>query len=96
MSKNECVKVVVRARPMNSTEKAANYAKIVQIKDSQVILHNPKEPDDPKSFTFDLVYDDNSTQRQVYDEVAYPLVESVMEGFNGTIFAYGQTGCGTY
>ena len=79
-SKNECVKVIVRARPMNSGEKEKNCTKIVQIKDSQVNLYNPKEPsEEPKSFSFDLVYGDDSTQRQVYDEVAYPLVESVME-----------------
>lgn len=30
----------------------------------------------------------------MYDESAFPLVESVIEGYNGTIFAYGQTGCG--
>jgi len=30
----------------------------------------------------------------VYDESAFPLVESVIKGYNGTIFAYGQTGCG--
>jgi kinesin family protein 3/17 len=30
----------------------------------------------------------------IYDETAFPLVESVMQGYNGTIFAYGQTGCG--
>jgi len=30
----------------------------------------------------------------VYDESGFPLVESVIEGYNGTIFAYGQTGCG--
>jgi len=40
------------------------------------------------------VYGINSTQREVYDEGAFPLVESVMTGYNGTIFAYGQTGCG--
>jgi Tfp pilus assembly pilus retraction ATPase PilT len=40
------------------------------------------------------VYDWNSNQRSVYDESAFPLVESVLEGYNGTIFAYGQTGCG--
>lgn len=40
------------------------------------------------------MYDWNSTQRSVYDESAFPLVESVLEGYNGTIFAYGQTGCG--
>ncbi|XP_068514656.1 kinesin-like protein KIF17 isoform X4 [Anas acuta] len=31
---------------------------------------------------------------QIYNEVAYPLVEGVTEGYNGTIFAYGQTGSG--
>jgi len=62
----------------------------------QVSVVNPKEDADepPKQFTLDNVYDWDSTQRQVYDETAYPLVESVMEGYNGTIFAYGQTGTG--
>lgn len=42
-----------------------------------------------KNFTFDAVYGGESTQRQVYDETAFPLVESVIQGYNGTIFAYG-------
>ena len=36
----------------------------------------------------------DSSQKQIYDETAFPLVESVLNGYNGTIFAYGQTGCG--
>lgn len=42
----------------------------------------------PKSFKFDSVYDEYSLQKSVYEEVAFPLVESVLEGYNGTIFAY--------
>jgi kinesin family protein 3/17 len=53
---------------------------------------NSKEQ--PKPFTFDGVYPPDASQRQLYDETAFPLVESVLEGYNGTIFAYGQTGCG--
>jgi kinesin family protein 3/17 len=30
----------------------------------------------------------------VYDECGFSLVENVIEGYNGTMFAYGQTGCG--
>lgn len=30
----------------------------------------------------------------MYDECAFGLVESVLKGYNGTVFAYGQTGCG--
>lgn len=40
------------------------------------------------------MYDTNTKQSDIYDESAFPLVESVLEGYNGTIFAYGQTGCG--
>ena len=35
-----------------------------------------------------------SKQESVYNETAFPIVESVLEGYNGTIFAYGQTGTG--
>lgn len=47
-----------------------------------------------KTFAYDAVYGVDSLQQSVYDESAFPLVESVIEGYNGTIFAYGQTGCG--
>lgn len=43
---------------------------------------------------FDHVFDMNSTQKQVYDCAAKPIIDSVLEGFNGTIFAYGQTSSG--
>lgn len=47
-----------------------------------------------KDFAYDSVYDTDAKQQVVYDESAFPLVESVIKGYNGTIFAYGQTGCG--
>jgi Cdc6-like AAA superfamily ATPase len=47
-----------------------------------------------KVFTFDNVFDWSSTQENVYGDTAYPIVQSVIEGYNGTIFAYGQTGTG--
>ena len=61
----------------------------------QISIKNPDESDaQPKSFTFDGVYDMTTQQRPFYEESCFGLVESVLEGFNGTIFAYGQTGCG--
>ena len=47
-----------------------------------------------KSFTYDAVFPADSSQIELYEKTAFSLVESVAEGFNGTIFAYGQTGCG--
>ncbi|KAK9819166.1 hypothetical protein WJX81_001387 [Elliptochloris bilobata] len=45
-------------------------------------------------YTYDAVLGPSSTQEQVYAATAQPIVESVLEGYNGTVFAYGQTGTG--
>ena len=46
------------------------------------------------SYTFDGTYDENTQQKFFYEDCCFQLVENVLEGFNGTVFAYGQTGCG--
>ncbi|CAG5116214.1 unnamed protein product, partial [Candidula unifasciata] len=97
-SKSECVKVVVRCRPMNEKEIADGHQRVVEmnVKRGLIEVRNPKGGDSEpsKKFTFDSVYDWNSKQRDLYDETFYDLVDSVLKGFNGTIFAYGQTGTG--
>ncbi len=45
-------------------------------------------------FTFDYVFDMDSNQQEVYEQTAKPAVISILEGYNSTIFAYGQTGTG--
>ncbi|KAG7155446.1 kinesin-like protein KIF3B isoform X2 [Homarus americanus] len=94
----ETVKVVVRCRPMNEQETANGHKRVVDMDvDRGVVeLRNIKsaETDPPKTFTFDAVYDWNSKQQELYDETFRPLIDSVLSGFNGTIFAYGQTGTG--
>ena len=92
---NECVSVVVRCRPMNTKEKNENRSSIIDIDLAlrQVSIKNPANPDEaPKSFTYDGAYDEGTQQRIFYEESCFGIIESVLEGFNGTIFAYGQTG----
>lgn len=96
---SESVKVVVRCRPMNKKELAANYEKVVSVdvKVGQIAVRSSREAaasELSKVFTFDSVYDCSSKQIDLYDESFRPLVDSVLQGFNGTIFAYGQTGTG--
>lgn len=45
-------------------------------------------------FVFDRLFDVDATQRAVYESTITPLLDSVLDGFNGTVFAYGATGCG--
>ncbi|KAG2517307.1 hypothetical protein JM16_004063 [Phytophthora kernoviae] len=91
----ETVKVVVRCRPLFGKELVEGRKSIITL-DAAAALISLKCPGNGqiKSFTFDSVYDESTSQRQFYDESGYPLVESIFDGYNGTIFAYGQTGCG--
>ncbi|CEP62943.1 tubulin-dependent ATPase KIP3 LALA0_S06e07470g [Lachancea lanzarotensis] len=45
-------------------------------------------------FVFDRVFRMDSSQLDVYEATTRPLLDSVLDGFNGTVFAYGATGCG--
>lgn len=93
----ETVRVVVRCRPMSEKEVARGCVPIVNMdaKTGAVNLRCPDRPNEvDKTFTFDAVYDWNSLQRSIYDHTAAGIVSSVMNGYNGTIFAYGQTGAG--
>ncbi len=47
-----------------------------------------------REFLYDYVFSSDATQDQVYNRIAQPVVADVLKGFNGTIFAYGQTGTG--
>ncbi|KAM3921146.1 kinesin-like protein KIF17 [Leptodactylus fuscus] len=94
---SECVKVVVRCRPMNDRERELRCLAVVTMDSSrgQCFIRKPEGGEEtPKQFTFDGAYYVDHCTEQIYNEIAYPLVEGVTEGYNGTIFAYGQTGSG--
>ena len=95
---SECVKVIVRCRPLNDVEVSNNTEFVLSVDRRQrtCILRRPgdKISSPRKVFTFDGVYDADSTNEEIYGDVVGPLVESVLEGYNGCVFAYGQTSCG--
>jgi kinesin family protein 3/17 len=96
----ESVKVILRCRPFIEKEKIAGYSNIVKIepKTGTVTIsdsRNEKGKNEiPKTFTFDTVFDWNCTQTEVYSMTAREIVDGVLQGYNGTVFAYGQTGTG--
>uniref|UniRef100_A0AAR2J472 Kinesin-like protein n=1 Tax=Pygocentrus nattereri TaxID=42514 RepID=A0AAR2J472_PYGNA len=85
----ECtIKVMCRFRPLNGSEhlRGDKYIPKFQGDDSVVIGGKP--------YVFDRVFQSNTTQEQVYNACAQKIVKDVLEGYNGTIFAYGQTSSG--
>jgi kinesin family protein 3/17 len=60
----------------------------------EILIQREGDVEAPKQFTFDKVFDENTDQEQLFENTARHIVGSVIEGYNGTIFAYGQTGTG--
>jgi len=89
---DDSIKVICRIRPLNTTEEKTG---------SKVIVKFPAGSSDDqcisiggKVYVFDKVLKPNVTQTQVYDSTAKSIVKDVLSGYNGTIFAYGQTSSG--
>lgn len=65
-----------------------------------------KESGESKIFAYDFIHwstgnadidgDSFASQQKVYEDVGVPLVENARNGFNCTLFAFGQTGSGEY
>jgi kinesin family protein 11 len=47
-----------------------------------------------RTYHFDKIFAPDTTQERLYDSAISPIVDEVLQGFNCTIFAYGQTGTG--
>jgi kinesin family protein 5 len=87
------VKVVCRFRPLNEKEKAMGAVHCHEVLDDKTLSVREKEKE-PLKFSFDKIFDVNTAQADVYSYAAASIIDSVVEGFNGTIFAYGQTASG--
>ena len=82
--KEQNVRVAVRVRPMVAKEKLENQASCLRVHNAERQIVIGKD----RAFTFDFVFGQDSTQKQVYDEACSPLLTGCMQ--NATIFGYGH------
>ncbi|XP_028909060.1 kinesin-like protein KIF19 [Ornithorhynchus anatinus] len=102
--KDQPLTVALRIRPINDVELDEGATIIAhKVGDQMVVLMDPGEdPDDilranrsrEKTFIFDMVFDHQASQEEVYSSTTQHLVEGVISGYNATVFAYGPTGAG--
>lgn len=100
------IKVAVRLRPFNRRELEMGTPCVVDIMNSQVIMHQPPTMDkierkQSKTFAFDHCFcslnpnrEDFASQEVVFDCLGRDILENAFQGYNACIFAYGQTGSG--
>eukprot|EP00796_Vickermania_ingenoplastis_P005280 gene5280-3785_t len=99
---NQRVTVAVRIRPivreganMHAQEKFELPA-AQRIGDTalRVELTRPGEPVKSSTFNFDYIFDQESTQLEVYEDCVVDMVDATLAGVNASLLAYGQTGSG--
>lgn len=83
------VKVGIRMRP----EMASSTMKGFSLRESEGMMEMTVG-NQPHQFKFDHVLSPTASQETVFNSCAAGICDKVLEGFNGCIFAYGQTGAG--
>uniref|UniRef100_A0A2P2MQ40 Kinesin-like protein n=1 Tax=Rhizophora mucronata TaxID=61149 RepID=A0A2P2MQ40_RHIMU len=91
------VQVILRCRPLNEDELKVNVPVVISCNESRrevTAAQNIANKQIDRTFHFDKVFGPTSQQRDLYHAAVSPIVYEVLEGYNCTIFAYGQTGTG--
>lgn len=97
-SKETRVKVVLRVRPPISEDTANSYSR--EFEDCTTVhpeggnITIRRNNYEEREYSFDHVLDQMVSQEEMYKTVAKSIVDDVLQGYNGTILAYGQTGTG--
>jgi kinesin family protein 18/19 len=96
--------VVVRCRPLSTSERQRRDEEVVRIDDGKTIeIVDPghqatnimrQKRLKPRAYAFDHAFSTATPTSEVYAKTTRFLVSGVMEGFNATVFAYGATGSG--
>ncbi len=100
-SEGEGILVAIRVRPLNEREVSNGQRCIwrclpTYFSITQTTPEGNPLPDAKGStfFTYDRIFAEAATNKEVYDGVGRRLVSGAVSGVNGTIFAYGQTSSG--
>lgn len=90
------VRVCAKVRPQNEFEDREGSTVCVSNNATEIFLQRDVENifNKEEKFSFDRVFGQDTCQQDVFGDVGVPLVETVLNGINCTLFAYGQSGAG--
>ncbi|NWW47407.1 KI18B protein, partial [Pedionomus torquatus] len=109
-SEEGTVTVVVRVRPSVPGDRAQAAQPLLRVVDQHILVFDPEEAGGPPGslppargskhhgkdlkFVFDRVFDEKATQEEVFQCTTREVLDSVLNGYNCSVFAYGATGAG--
>ncbi|KAB2028453.1 hypothetical protein ES319_D05G100500v1 [Gossypium barbadense] len=91
------VQVILRCRPLSAEEMRIHTPVVISCNESRrevCAVQNIANKQIDRTFLFDKVFGPSSQQKELFELAVSPIVNEVLEGYNCTIFAYGQTGTG--
>jgi len=93
----QSINVAIRIRPLNDREKSEGQEeRFMSLEGKNMVVQTGEdgEPLSSQAYTYHHVFDKSQNTEDVYNCVGSDLVEGVVNGINGTVFAYGQTSSG--
>ena len=94
MSSAANVNVICRFRPMNDLERTSGNEQICDYTSPTSLTFHSSREKNVYRFNFDRIFPPSSTQQDIYDFGVKGIINSVLDGYNGTVLAYGQTSSG--
>jgi len=94
MSNPGNVNVICRFRPMNELEKTTGNEQVCVFTSPTSLQFNSTREKNHYRFNFDRIFPPTSTQEDIYSFGVKGIIDSVLDGYNGTVLAYGQTSSG--
>ena len=91
---NANINVLCRFRPMNDLERTSGNETVCEFTSQTSLSFHSSREKNVYHFTFDRIFPPTTTQLELYDFGAKGIIDSVLNGYNGTVLAYGQTSSG--
>ena len=89
------VKVILRCRPLFELEIRSGVKDVVVCTRRDCTITPLREEQSKQTFKFERVFNRNSNQMEIFEKrLLRPSVLAALDGYNVTVFAYGQTGTG--
>ncbi|KAJ8676006.1 hypothetical protein QAD02_011792 [Eretmocerus hayati] len=91
---SDSIQVAIKVRPLIKREKDENLPIQWAVVENAIVPTDPEKKRGESSFQFDHIFGPENNNSDVFNTVVQPIVDAAVKGFNGTIFAYGQTSSG--
>ena len=92
---SEYIQVFCRFRPPSESELSfSTNNSVILLSPKQLIITQEKKLELKKDYTFDALFENDTSKELFYQKTSKPIVNAVLKGYNGGIICYGETGTG--